>query len=557
MDKLLAGDDAGAKASFEAALGDPDDAARAQAELDELAMREARDRIESDPAGALAIYQALLDKDPDNHRARMGVGRVHELERRFDEAITVLSANPRCKSCERQLGETYELRGRQKMANGDYEGAVADYEKAKTYGESAELLIDVSEMYTVGHHGSAIEAARALQQAAPLISHQNTTLQELWSLERRELATYAAAHGEFEAVDLALSLTDPSVAFDGDSREHLLLDLQMDVAGVYQDHQEFARGLALGKATLKRAEAVLKPEKLPLYRERVMTLYSRYAHHLMAIGEARQAIELLTEALVLEPEHPTVRYQAVLAMAAIDQDIAEQMIANIPADREHWARVHAIVRTSRAQHHLADQNIELAQQELFAAGKEYPDLLEVRLVRAEILAGSNVELGRKDARQLNKRGAVKYPHAEAKRYGEALAEVRWVRARFEEEAAQLDPLRMPGFGARLSTLEADITAFYPFAVRKLPNAEPRIVFANAGAQPVELEVEGPGIDETLELLPGKKSTLVFEAPGLVTWLRVDAEDADEVTLLAENRTLIEVPIGGSPKAADEGKAKGN
>ena len=279
-------------------------------------------------------------------------------------------------------------------------------------------------------------------------------------------------------------------------------------------------------------------------------MYSRHAHHLMSIGEARDAAILLTEALKIEPEHPLLRYQAVLAMSVVDHAIAEQMMENIPREREHWTRVHAIIRSSRAQRLLAEGDIEAAQVELFEAGKEYPDLLEVRLVRAEILAATPIdELNRGERRSLQKAGTIAYPQGTPTRVGEALAELAWCRARYQEEYAQLDPLRMPGFGARLATLEADLTAFYPYKVRRLPQREPRLRLHNYEGEAVSLAIEGPGIEQTVELAPGKSKTLVFEAPGVVTLVDEGAER--DVAVVAEMRTLIDYPIGTPPSAEND------
>jgi tetratricopeptide (TPR) repeat protein len=539
MDEVLAGNDAAARPLFEAALEDPDDSGRARAELDELAMRDARALLERDPAAAFAIYNELLVRDPENHRARMGAGRALEVQHQFDASIELLTASDACKRCAHQLGEVYELRGRQHMADANYEAATADYTKALEIEESAEALIDISEMFTVAHHGSAMGSAEALRRAHDLLTHQNTTLQELWAVERRDLALMAAAQHEFDAVTLALSIEDPRIALDAGGRLHALLDLKMDVAHAYQEHEEYERGLELGEAALKEAVAGLPAESMGAFKKGVTALHSRYALHLMAIGEARQAAVVLGGGLALEPGSTLLSYQAALAMSAIDQDSAEEMMRRIPESSEHWHRVHALVQTGRAQALLAEGKLQEAQTALTAAGLEYPDLLEVRLVRAEILARTPIpELDRKERKALDKHGVIAYPAGERMRYAEALAEVKWCRSRYEEEAAQLDPLRMPAFGARLATLEGDISAFYPYPVRKLPGMNPRIRITNSGVASVTLEVSGPGVEEELSLAPGANKTLSFDDPGVAQISFADKQWA----LVAEGRTLIDVAL---------------
>jgi tetratricopeptide (TPR) repeat protein len=539
MDEVLAGRDAEARPYFEAALNDPGDERRAAMELEELDMRRARDLMEQDPAGALEIYQSLLAQNAGNHRARMGAGRALEVQHKFDAAIEMLSADSSCKQCAHQLGEVYELRGRQHMADANYEAATADYEKALAVEESAEALIDISEMYTVAHHGSAMKAAESMRRAHDLLTHQNTTLQELWAVERRDLALYAASKHEFEAVDLALSIDDPRIALDDQGRVHALLDLKMDVARAYQEHQEYERGIALGQLTVGEAGSMLPAEMRAPFVAGLSGLYSRFALHLMDVGEARRALVLLGEGLQADPGNTVLSYQAALAMSAVDQDSAEEMMQRIPESSENWHRVHALVQAGRARHHLVEGNIEEAQAALTKAGDEYPDLLEIRMVRAEILIQTRVsDLGRGDYKLLRKHGTVTYPGGVPKRYAEALAEAQWCRARYEEEWVKLDPLRMPGFGARLATLEADITAFYPYKVRKLPGANPRIRFTNTKQEPMELTVSGPGIDETVKLAPGENKSVVFEEAGIAEIEFGDTHWA----LIAEQRTLIEVDL---------------
>ena len=539
MDEVLAGRDTEARPYFEAALNDPGDERRAAAELEELDMRRARAMMEQDPAGALAIYQELLNQNAGNHRARMGAGRALEMQHQYDAAIEMLSADDSCKQCAHQLGEVYELRGRQHMADGNYDKATADYEKALAVEESAEALIDISEMYTVAHYGTAMRAAESMRRAHDLLTHQNTTLQELWAVERRDLALLAASKHEFEAVDMALAIDDPRIALNDQGRVHALLDLKMDVARAYQEHQEYARGLELGKATLGEANSILPAEIRPPFAAGLTGLYSRYALHLMDVGEARQAIVLLGEGLQTDPESTLLKYQAALAMSAVDQDSAEEMMSRIPESSENWHRVHALVQAGRARHHLADGKIDLAQEALTKAGEEYPDLLEIRMVRAEILIETRIpDLGRGDYKLLRKHGTVTYPGGVPKRYAEALAEAQWCRARYEEEWVKLDPLRMPGFGARLATLEADITAFYPYKVRKLPGANPRVRLTNTKKEPLEVSVSGPGIDETVKLAPGEDKSLVFEEGGITELEFGETHWA----LIAEQRTLIEVEL---------------
>lgn len=537
MDEVLAGQDAEARLRFEAALNDPGDEHRARAELNELDMRAARAVIERDPKAALVIYEGLLAQDSSNHRARMGAGRALEMQHEYNRAIEVLTADDQCKRCAHQLGEVYELRGRQHMADANYEAASADYTKSLAIEESPETLIDISEMFTVAHHGDAMESAEALRRAHGLLTHQNTTLQELWAVERRGLALISAAQHEFDAVTHVLKIEDPRVALDLGGRAHALLDLKMDVARAYQEHEEYARGLELGKAAVAQANSDLPPEMLPAFTARLSGLYSHHALHLMAIGESRDALVLLGEGLQADAGNPLLSYQAALAMSAIDQDSAEEMMKRIPESSENWHRVHALVQTGRAQHHLANGKLEQAQIALAAAGKEYPDLLEVRMVRAEILARTPIgDLGRKERKLLASKGTITFPGGKHMRYGEALGEVQWCRARYAEEAAQLDPLRMPAFGARLATLEGDITAFYPYPVRKLPGNNPRIRVTNTTGATLVVSVTGPGIEEDVSIAAGANTTLVFEEEGVVQFEFAETHWA----LVAERRTLVDM-----------------
>lgn len=541
-----AGDDVTAAQHFQAAMDDPDTAATAQAQMVELKKREARELLDTDPEGALAIYLNLLEQDPNDHRARMGAGRVHELQRRFEPAIAILTANASCGLCKAQLAEVYEQRGRKHLAAGEYEAARADYDQALAVEREPEILLDISEMYTVGHYGDAMEAARSLNEAHGMLMNSATTLQQLWEVERRDLVLLLAAEGKFDALSVALEKMDPRVALDPSDGARVLEELRLEVTQTLQANAYYDESLIRTKALWSEVEGKYEGADKQHFLDGVLGNYSRHAHHLMTDGEPREAAALLAEALALAPENWTLRFQAVLAMSAVDRDIAEKMMETIPKDQEHWSRVHALVKTSRAQQLLGQGDIAGAQEMLFEAGKEFPDLIEVRLVRAEILAQTQIrKMGTGDRQTLKKFGVVSYPGNVVHRFGEALGEVVWLRSRFAEPAMQEDPIRMPGFATRLSTLEGDLEAVFPFPARRIPGANPRIKVRNDEGVKVSLVIEGPGLETTHDLEPGAMKTFVLEEPGVVyVSIAGTGPEPKEMAWYAEQRTLVTVPVSG-------------
>jgi tetratricopeptide (TPR) repeat protein len=530
-----------AEALFREALKDPKTGERAATELEDILVNRARGLENADPAAARAVYEEALSLLDGSDRARMGIGRTLELEHKFDEAIAVLEEDPGCGLCKEQMAEVYEQRARASTVDERFEEAVVDLDRALAISPSADVYLDKCELFTAGHYGTAQQAVDALNAAHPMIGRNETQLQELWVIERREIAIAAVAVEEEEAVTGSLMFPDPRIALDATQRDHAMYETIIEVAKAEQSHGRFEAGRARGVAMLEAATARLEADDpvLASLKAAVLGLFQRHVSHYLEIGEPRPAAAVVAEALQLDPENLTLRFQGVLAMSAVDLAVAEKMMENIPDSVEHWHRVHALVGVSRAQRALADDDLAAAQAALAASGREFPDLLEVRLVKAEILARTRIDgLTRTDAKEFRRLKTYSVPGGVVNRYAEALAELEWARARWEEESVRLDPLRMPAFGARLGALEATLRSFYPFKVRKLPGKNPRVAIYNRGKKPIKVSVTGPGATDTHEIAPGKTKTSVFEDSGFV---HVDRGDK-ELGLFAELKTLITVEI---------------
>ena len=101
---------------------------------------------------------------------------------------------------------------------------------------------------------------------------------------------------------------------------------------------------------------------------------------------------------------------------------------------------------------------------------------------------------------------------------------------------------MPGFAGRLAALEAEIRSFYPYEVKRIPGVEPRFRLKNGSDRSLEVTIEGGGLAETVAVAPGGETMVVFVEPGLAELTIVGGPEDREVTLFAEPRTLIDIPL---------------
>ena len=542
---LEAGDREGARESFQIALGEPESAERARAELIALEELEARELARRDPDAALALYEKMLIRDPGDPRIRLSIGRLHASEGRTDEAIAVLAANPSCGLCLAKAAELRAGRGRHAMAEGDYEAAREDYRRALEVERDPALLIDIAQMYTAADFGTADEAIQALSESYGLMQGPSASLRPAWISARRKLALRLAEEGAVEPVTRLLTQPDPPIVTGGGAESlpgAAYLGLRVDVARRLQLAGHREQALSRVRAVWQEVES--DPARVAVVRDGLIAVFSEEARRLMSDDDSRAAVELLTEGLQVDPEHRLLRYQAVLAMAVLNEKLAFEMLGKLDRKDEHWARVEALVRVCASERMLREGDPEGAQAALYDAGKAFPDMIEVRLVRAEILSKTGVgELGRAEQRRLQQHGVVASPTGEVRRLGEALAEVGWLESRFAEPGMRDDPLRMPGFAKRIDTLHRSIDAAYPFEARRLPGHQPRISLRNDADASLTVTVEGPGVYEIYELPPQGKRTVVLSEPGVVSLELAGMAGESTMAWYAEQRTLVTVPLG--------------
>src|SRR5690606_31610278 len=103
-----------------------------------------------------------------------------------------------------------------------------------------------------------------------------------------------------------------------------LLGLRVEVAERIQagGHNEDA----LARARKIWGEVEADPKRAQPLRAGIVAIFSEDARRKMSVGESRAAVDLLSEALAVDPTNSHLRYQAVLAMAVLEEKVAFEML---------------------------------------------------------------------------------------------------------------------------------------------------------------------------------------------------------------------------------------
>lgn len=513
VDALDAGDEELAETHFVAALNDEADAQRAQEQLDELWLAQARAYEYDKPERAADEYRRILIRDPGAKHARMRLGALLETSGDIDAAIYNLSQDPACRQCAAQAAALQSQRGNQRIKAGDFAGAHEDFSAAVAAAPAPHDYLSLVLCFTRGQIGTAEQAAEHLNAAYPLIAG-NAQLQDRWARTRVELVRVAAAARRFQAARDALAAEDPRVQVDASVRARDTFALRLDFAEADQAAGNIDDGLRFGKEVWQQMQSSGHPID-PELRDRVVALYLAKINSLTQAGRISMAVDLAKEATASHPSHPALRLVSALVVAEVDVQKGHALLEMIEPVDTKWRRVEALIHVIDARKRMEAGELAKAKKLIDRAQSSFPDLLDARLAYAQWLALDDFSgLSRKDKQRLESEGLVDYPSTPS-RHGQALAELLWVKARYEEPAQMREPLRMPGFRGWLARLETELRGLLPYEARKLPGEEPRLIISNTRPSPLTVSVDGPGLDEQKEIMPGEQATFVFDRAGLV------------------------------------------
>lgn len=493
--------------------GKEDEQEVAREELYELHMELAEKYKKGRAKEAERHYRDALELRPNSSEAREGLARVLMLLYRHDEALQVVyegAANGTCKPCGRLYAVMLIQRGDNRMANQDWAGAEADYAAALTVLPDPAIMVQVvrARMAT-GNNDGAVEM---LRQTVDLIGAADTGMRQQF-LELRRAAVLKAL--EEEKTELADSLLD--LAPEGVGGEEQL-GLAIEVA------LEFRR-LGKPEAALSRMEALValadagklqvgEARKAEL-RDHVAVLYAARGAMRLEEGDIGAATADIDAALAMRPDNQIALLQKVILLSYSGQaGEARERFGKVDKKAIGREEVDAILYAHAVEQALAKDDFDDAKRNLSKAKKRGPDVPEVHIASAMVLAQTEItNLGKSDLKELKKGSIVSYPGGTPVKAGEALSELDWARQQIRGQG-KIYPFRAPANADRMKGLETKVREFYPLEVSFQSNPGAVLVLSSASGE-VEVEVSGPGL-KTTETVGKESIEVATTKAGLVT-----------------------------------------
>jgi hypothetical protein len=428
----------------------------------------------------------------------------------------VLMDGKECSGCKTMISVIYLERGQAAVRDAEYADALTDFDLALSMNRDPMTVLRKVDVYTQGKYGTGIEAVGYLDHALRLMPPDQVGAQQVWWEQRTAVIYTAALNHEDEAVSAALAFPDPRRNVDDGQRVLDRLNLAMYAASLQIYANDFDLGIARGLRTYGEANGAIDEAPLAALRETLMGLFmQRVALHLAA-NELAPARKALDQALELDPQNRILNFQNVLVMAERNSGSAKQLLESWAGDPE-YARMRALVELANAHKMMGIGQFTAAIAALERAEKFAPELLDVRLVRAELEAETRFEgLKKVWFERFAELGSYAYPKGRINNYGRALAYLRDVQSKYDE-AATLDYLRMPGFGQRLAALEKSITGFYPYDAQLAPPdkaGQAMLLLVREESGEIEVKIVGPTQDQVIKLGGPAQQDVVLGGPGL-------------------------------------------
>lgn len=504
----------------------------AREELVMMKVELAKNTAKSDPTKAEAIYREALELDKSDEEAQDGLARVLASIGRTDEAIQILGGEAgfgKCDLCERYLAVLLKKRGQLYESKGKHEAALADYRRA------FQLLADPSTAFAVARTLHALdrhdEAAKAIEDAVPTIRPEDRQAQADFIKIRDDAVMRAIAGGDLALVDRYMAMFPPG------SGGEPWYSLQLRVGRELWVRQDSEGAIARLEPLLGDDHAQTLPE--PLRKEMVQfldQLYTQQGVAHLSKGEAEAADKDFARASELAPEDETLKLLRALAFAGRgDMALAGKVVEAIPAKTRGHKEVSAILDSMRVFERLDVGDVSGAKEALARAQATAPDMPEVHVAAAAILAVSPVEgLSRKDVKTLRRSALANY-NTGIFRYGEALSEIVWAREQ-TKNLGQNYLFRGPAAGDRMDTLERSIRESYPFGVTFNPDPTTLMTLRRKSGD-VDVTIEGGGVEESVSVSSSTPPVKLTE-PGLV----IVSYGRNQVAILAESYTGIQVEL---------------
>jgi tetratricopeptide (TPR) repeat protein len=531
------GDSARAEALYRQAMREPKHARTAKEELADFFVDAAREVEKTDSGRAEEAYRSALQIDPSHDGALTGLTRLLMDASRYDHAFEVVeagNATGRCAACKRLTAVVLLGRAEHRLSQKRWTAAREDFARAlQVMPDSRTALAIVKTHAAVGNEEPA---ADALAQAAKLVREGDKDALRQFNELRGQLVIGAVRDGNLEVADRLLGIRAPGV--DAATQHGLFVRAAVELRRLGAEDAAVRR-LETAMSFGKKGGAALDEKARAEVVRHLVEVYSRRGGDSLSRGDAVAADKALARALELTPDNWTLRLQRVLAVAAQAKvEPALQALAHVPRGTKGRAEVEAILESLHVNELLARDDMEGAQRALERAKAAYPDLPEVHVAIAQLLALTPVEdLTRGQIKDLRRRGLFDYPGGHVNRYGEALSELDWARKQ-AQGLGRGYPYRGPATEQIMSRLEQQIRAFFPKVEFQ---GQPTMVLTlgNTSSSALDVAISGPeGFEEFVLVPAGEKRAVTIPEPGFVR-LRIENR---RVSMAAEPYTKLEVDL---------------
>jgi tetratricopeptide (TPR) repeat protein len=508
------GEGARAELLYRQAMKEPKHAKTARAELVEVFVEAAREVEKKDPVRAEKSYRSALQLDPTHDGALTGLTRLLMDMRRHDDALEIVeagNATGRCAACGRLTAVVLLRRAEVRLGQKRWTAAREDFERAlEVMPDSRTALAIVKTHAAVGNEQPAAEA---LARAAKLVREGDTDALRQFNDLRGQLVIGSVRDGKLEVTDRLLGLKAPGVDAATQHGLHVAAAVELRRLGA---EEAAVRRLEIALTFGKKGGAPLDARVRSEVVRHLVEIYSVRGADSLRRGDAVAADKALARALELTPKNWTLRLQRVLAVAAQAKvEAALEALAHVPRGTKGRSEVEAILESLHVNELLARDDEGGARRALERAKAANPDLPEVHVAMAQILALSQVEdLTRGQMKDLGRRGLVDYPGGRINRYGEALSELDWAR----KQALGLGrryPYRGPATEQIMTRLEQQILAFFP---KVEFHGQPTTILklGNTASSSLDVEISGPeGFEEFVLIPSGETRTVTVPEPGFV------------------------------------------
>ena len=502
-----------AQVLYEKAAGKADTQDEATVGLAELFVLRGKRVDKAAPAKAEAHYREALALVPAHEAALTSLVRLLRREgelSRAREAIVQAEATGNCGGCKR-LTLVIVLDGAdQAFAAGDCAAARTLYETAQA--QRAQPGVAVAIAATHLEVAAMADAETALLAAVPLMLAADVSTRDRFVAIRVVLLSAAIKAADFPRADQLVAMVLPKEpSAEKTERSLRIAHAVFEGGDAPAALERYATLLAI------EGDEALSQTLQTSVTDRMATIYAGRGTTELHAGRATEAQAELELAIALRPTDWLLKLQRILALSSrTGATPALASLKKVPAKTPGLAHTRAILLSLEVRELVSRGELELAAASLAKAQRAHPDLPEVHLAAAYVLARTPTdELEARDRKALLGRKSLVTYDGEVFRYAEALAELSWVRSEMDDRKPDY-PFTAAWLASSSDALRSSLASVYPYAVEFQPEPEPLVLLHNRGGGFIEVSVSGPdGFSDELGIPPGDTREVVPPDSGLL------------------------------------------